>query len=99
MANEESAVYFNHKTLVLPFATMLQQFFVGSSGGLEHSDVKQHKFSEENPVCDVGVENVKSQRIQPCPEAILRTSKAWKQPIIPGTETGKTTIIYRLNSV
>lgn len=25
------------------------------------------------------------KRIQTCPEAILSTSKAWKQPIIPGT--------------
>lgn len=28
---------------------------------------------------------MKKKRIQPCPEAILRISKAWKQPIIPGT--------------
>lgn len=26
-----------------------------------------------------------AERIHPCPEAILSTSKAWKQPIIPGT--------------
>lgn len=26
-----------------------------------------------------------AERIHPCPEAILSTSRAWKQPIIPGT--------------
>ena len=26
-------------------------------------------------------------RIHPCPDAILMTSRAWRHPIIPGTET------------
>lgn len=84
MKSQQSVCYILsdwHKT---PFPSlMLQQCF--SSYLPIQPDDWADKMSNEGTVCNVGVQNGKPKRIQPCPEAILRTSKAWKQPIIPGT--------------